>query len=82
MIIEMEIPQDTRVCDKESEKIKNYSLLKDKTAMIPIVVGPSVVGTTNSRSIFYIEKYIKKYIENLGIVIKTEHVQHCQEQLE
>ena len=30
MIIDVAIPGDTRVCDKEREKIENYSLLKDE----------------------------------------------------
>ena len=47
MIIDVVIPGDLRVCDKEREKIKKYSLLKDqiarlwqmkKAAVIPIVV--------------------------------------------
>ena len=47
MIIDVVIPGDLRVCDKEREKIKKYSLLKDqiarlwqmkKAVVIPIVV--------------------------------------------
>ena len=47
MIIDVAIPRDTRVCDKECEKIEKYSLLKDEVArlrkmkkvvMIPIIV--------------------------------------------
>ena len=34
IIIDMVIPGDTRVCDKEQEKIDKYSLLKDKIARI------------------------------------------------
>ena len=48
MIIDMVIPGDTRVCDKDREKIEKYSLLKDKTArlwqMKKVVVIPIVVG--------------------------------------
>ena len=32
MIIDVVMPGDTRICDKESEKIGKYSLLKDKIA--------------------------------------------------
>ena len=51
----MAIPGDTRVCDKDREKIEKYNLLKDKTArlwqmkkvvVIPIVVGALVTITT------------------------------------
>ena len=34
MIIDMTIPGDTRVCDKEQEKIKKYSLLKDEISRL------------------------------------------------
>ena len=48
MIIDVAIPGDTRVCDKEQEKIKKYSLLKDKIArlwqMKKVVVIPIVAG--------------------------------------
>ena len=44
----MAIPGDTRVCDKDREKIEKYNLLKDKTArlwqMEKVVVIPIVVG--------------------------------------
>ena len=44
----MAIPGDTRVCDKDREKIEKYNLLKDKTArlwqMKKVVVIPIVVG--------------------------------------
>ena len=48
MIIDMAIPGDTRVCDKDREKMEKYCLLKDKTArlwqMKKVVVIPIVVG--------------------------------------
>ena len=34
MIIDVAIPGDTRICDKEREKIEKYSLLKDKIARL------------------------------------------------
>ena len=34
MIIDVAIPGDARVCDKEREKIEKYSLLKDKIARL------------------------------------------------
>ena len=61
MIIDMAIPGDTRVCDKDREKMEKYSLLKDKTArlwqmkkvvMIPIVVG--ALGTITTKFKNYI----------------------------
>ena len=74
MIIDVAIPGDTRLCDKEREKIEKYSLLKDKTArlwqmrkvgVIPIVV--KTLGTISTK--------FEKYIESLGIETTIEHVQ-------
>ena len=74
MIIDVAIPGDTRVCDKEREKIEKYSWLKDEIARlwqmkkvvgIPIVVG--ALGTITTK--------FEKYIESLGIEIRIEHVQ-------
>ena len=73
VIIDMPIPRDTRVCDKEQEKIEKYSLLKDKIAslwqMEKVVVIPIVVGGLETITKF------EKYIESLGIEIRIEHVQ-------
>ena len=48
VIIDMPIPRDTRVCDKEQEKIEKYSLLKDEIATLwlrkKVVVSAIVVG--------------------------------------
>ena len=70
----MAIPGDTRVCDKEQEKIERYSLLKDKIArlwqMKKVVVIPIVVGALGT-----ITTKFEKYIESLGIEIRTEQVQ-------
>ena len=68
------IPVDTRVCDKEREKIEKGSLLKceiaklwqmKKVTVISIIVGALGVIATK----------FEKYIESLGIEIRTEHVQ-------
>ena len=74
MVIDVAIPGDTIVFDKEREKIEKYSLLKDeiarlwqikKVVVIPIVVG--VLGTTTTK--------FEKYIESLGTEIRIENVQ-------
>ena len=74
MITDVAILGDTRVCDKEREKIEKYSLLKEETArlwqnkkviVIPIVIGALVTITTT----------FEKYNESLGIKIRIEHVQ-------
>ena len=74
MIIDVAIPGDARVCDKEREKIEKYSLLEDKIArlwqMKKVVVIPIVVGALGT-----ITTKFEKYIENLGIEIGIEHVE-------
>ena len=51
MIIDVTIPGDTTVYDKEREKIEKYSLLKDEIARLwqtkKIIVIPIVVGARN-----------------------------------
>ena len=74
MILDVAIPRDTRVCDKEREKIEKYSLLKDKNArlrgMKKVFVIPIVVGALET-----VTSKFEKYIESLGIEIRIEHVQ-------
>ena len=74
MIKNVAIPADTRVCHKEREKIEKYSLLKVEIATLwqikKVVVIPIVVGALG----IIITKF-EKYIESLGIEIRTEHVQ-------
>ena len=68
MIIDVGIPGDTRVYDKEQEKIEKYSLLKDEIArlqqMQKVVLIPIAVGAK-----------VEKYIESLVIEIRIEHMQ-------
>ena len=66
--IDVAIPRDTRVCDKEQEKIEKDSLLNNeigrswqikKVIVIPIIVG--VLRTISAK--------FEKYIESLEIEI-------------
>ena len=74
MILDVAIPRDTRVCDKEQERIAKYSLLKDEIArlwqMKKIVVVPIVVGALGT-----VTTKFEKYTESLGIEIRIENVQ-------
>ena len=74
MIIDVAIPGDARVCDRELEKIEKNSLLKDEIArlwqMKKVVVITIVVGALGT-----IKTKFEKYIESLGIEIRIEHVQ-------
>ena len=62
-IIDVAIPGDVRVCEKELEKIDKYKPLKDETArlwkMRRATVIPIVIGTLGAIS-FRFEKYVKE----------------------
>ena len=64
MIIDKAIPGDTRVRDKEREKIEKYSLLKHKTVrlwqMKKVFIIPIIVGTLGT-----ITATFEKYFESL-----------------
>ena len=66
MIIDMAISGDTRVYDKEQEKIKKHSVLKEEIARLwqtkKVVVIPIAVGTLGP-----IRTKFEKYFESLGI---------------
>ena len=73
-IIDIVIQGDSRVAEKEREKVEKYQDLKQeisriwsikKVEVIPVVVG--ALGT--------ITKNLDKWIEKIGIKIKTEHLQ-------
>ena len=67
MVMDVAIPGDTKVCDKEREKIEKYSLLKDEIARLSRMKKVVVIPITTK---------FEKYIESLGIDIRTEHVQN------
>ena len=74
MIIDVAIPGDTTVCNKEREKIEKYSLFKYEIArlwqMKKVVVIPTAVGELGT-----ITTKFERSIESLGIEIRIEHVQ-------
>ena len=74
MIIDFAIQGDTRVCDKQRDKIEKYRLLKDKIAglwqMKKVVVIPILVV-----ALWTITTKFEKYVESLEIEIRIEHVQ-------
>ena len=69
-IIDIAIPGDIRVSEKEKEKIERYQELKREIKRMwnirSIKVIPVVVGALGSTS-----KKLKKCIEELGVVIST-----------
>ena len=73
-IIDVAIPGDVRVCEKELEKIDKYKPLKDEIArlweMQKVTIIPVVVGALGA-----ITNRLGKFMQEIGIEIRTEHVQ-------
>ena len=72
-IIDIAIPGDSRVAEKEREKVEKYQDLKREVARIwsmrKVEVIPVVVGALGM-----ITKNLDKWIEKIGIKIKAEHI--------
>jgi len=73
-IIDVAIPGDVRVLEKEIEKIEKYGPLKDeiarlwdmrKVSVIPIVVG--ALGAVSTR--------FQNFVKDIGITLKIEYAQ-------
>ena len=73
-IIDIAIPGDSRVAEKEREKVEKYQDLKREVARIwsmrKVEVIPVVVGALGM-----ITKNLDKWIEKIGIKMKAEHIQ-------
>ena len=73
-IIDVAIPGDVRVCEKELEKIDKYKPLKDEIArlrkMRRVTVIPTVVGALGA-----ITTQFEKCVKEVGIETLVEHVQ-------
>ena len=73
-IIDVAIPGDVRVCEKELEKIDKYKPLKDEIArlweMQKVTIIPVVVGALGA-----ITNLFGKCMQEIGIDIRIEHVQ-------
>ena len=73
-IVDIAIPGDARVFEKEIEKIDKYKPLKDEVArlwnMPKVTVIPIVVGALGA-----ISNRFEKFVKEVGIHIRVEHVQ-------
>ena len=73
-IIDIAVPGDSRVKNKEEEKIEKYQPLKDELSRVwklkKIMVIPVVVGALGS-----VSKNSTKHLEKLGKNVKTEVIQ-------
>ena len=74
LIIDIAVPGDTRIKQKEQEKIEKYQDLKREIARLwclrKVTVIPVVVGALGC-----VTKEAEQYIEKIGIKIRTEMIQ-------
>ena len=74
VIINVAIPGDDRVKDKELEKVEKYQLLKDEIAKVwrmrKVIVIPVVIGALGAVSVNF-----KEYMKRIGVNLKLEVIQ-------
>ena len=74
VIIDVAIPGDDRVKDKELEKVEKYQLLKDEIAKVwhmrKVIVVPVVIGALEAVSVNF-----KKYLKQIGVKVSLEVIQ-------
>ena len=72
--IDVAIPGDDRVKDKELEKVEKYQLLKDKIAKVrqmrKVIVVPVVIGALGAVSVNF-----KEYMRRIGVKVRLEVIQ-------
>ena len=73
-IIDVAIPSDDRVKDKELEKVEKYQLLKDEITKVwhmgKVIVVPVVIGALGTVSVNF-----KKYMKQIGVKGSLEVIQ-------
>ena len=78
VIIDVAIPGDDRVKDKELEKVGKYQLLKDEIAKVwqmrKVIVVPVVIGALGAVSVNF-----KEYMRRIGVKVRlaVSRKQHC-----
>ena len=74
VIIDVAIPGDDRLKDKELEKVEKYQLLKDEIAKVwrmrEVIVIPVVIGALGAVSVNF-----KEYMKRIGVNVKLEVIQ-------
>ena len=74
VIIDVAIPGDDRVKDKELEKVEKYQLLKDEIEKVwrmrKVIVIPVVIGALGAVSVNF-----KEYMKRIGVNVKLEVIQ-------
>ena len=73
-IIDVAIPSDDRVKDKELEKVEKYQLLKDEIAKVwqmrKVIVVPVVIWALGAVSVNF-----KEYTRRIGVKVRLEVIQ-------
>ena len=73
-LVDIAVPGDSRICDKEVEKLEKYQDLKREVGrlwnMKKVVVVPVVIGALGC-----VSKDLKKWIESLDIQVNTAFLQ-------
>ena len=74
IMIDVAIPGDDRVKDKELEKVKKYQLFKDEIARVwhmrKVIVVSDVIGALQAVSVNF-----KKYMKQIGVKVSLEVIQ-------
>ena len=74
VIIDVAIPGDDRVKDKELEKVEKYQLLKGEVGKVwrmpKVIVIPVVIGALGAISVNF-----KEYMKRIGVNVKLEVIQ-------
>ena len=74
VIIDVAIPGDDRVKDKELEKVEKYQLLKDEIAKVwqmqKVMVVPVVIGALGAVSVNF-----KEYMRRSGVKVRMDVIQ-------
>ena len=74
VMIDVAIPGDDRVKEKELEKIEKYQLLKDEIAKVwhmgKVIVVPVVIGALGAVSVNF-----KEYMKRIGVNVRLEVIQ-------
>ena len=74
VIIDVAIPGDDRVKNKELEKLEKYQLLQDEIAKVwrmrKVIVVPVVIGALGALSVNF-----KEYMKRIGVKVTLEVIQ-------
>ena len=74
VIIDVAIPGDDRVKDKELEKVEKYRLLEDEIVKVwhmrKVIVGPVVIEAFEAASV-----NMKQYMKQIGVKVRVEVIQ-------